>query len=131
MKEFKHITSDSAVNIYEATEGVFMALLNEVRELSKKKPDAILSLSKVNLLNRVLGDLLDILRGEPEGKYLKILESDDLPQASDALLMMAQFDAALKSFKGRYYQYISTGTYTGENRWVTSENLDELMRLKR
>ena len=48
MIEFEHVTTDAAIKIYESAKGVFNALLQEVRELSKKKPDATLNKSKVN-----------------------------------------------------------------------------------
>lgn len=119
MTEFEYITTDATVDIYEASNGVFTALLAEVKELSKKKPDATLSASKVKIINTVLIDLLTILKSEPEGKYLQTLESDDLPQVSDALMMMAQFNAALTSFRKRYYQYIGGSLF-----WITEELLE-------
>jgi hypothetical protein len=125
MTEFEHITTDAAVKTYEAAIGVFGAILNEVRELSRKKPDATLSKNKVKLINNVLSDLMSILKGEPEEKYLQILEDDDLPQVSDALMMMVQFDAALSSFRERYRKYIKSGQYTGDHYWITKELLEE------
>jgi len=123
MSEFEHVTSDAAVQTYKSAKGVFGALLHEVRELSKKKPDATLSASKVKLINNVLSDLLKILQAEPEGKYLQILEDADLPQVSDALMMMVQFDAALDAFRGRYLQYVRTGYANREHVWITMEQL--------
>lgn len=123
MSEFEHVTTDAAVAVYDSATGVFVALLKEVRELSKKKPDATLSANKVNLINNVLTDLIGILKAEPEGKYLAVLEDDELPQVSDALLMMVQFDTALDAFKDRYYEYIKYDTYDGEHFWITEEQL--------
>jgi len=125
MAEFDHITTGAAITTYESAKGVFDALLQEVRELSRKKPDATLSKNKVKLVNNVLRDLMSILEGEPQGKYLQILEDDALPQVSDALMMMAQFGAALDAFRRRYYQYVKTGPYTGESYWITHELLEE------
>ena len=99
MSTYEHVTTDAAVATYNSANGVFTALLHEVRELSKKKPDATMSASKVKLINAVLNDLLSILRDEPEGKYLQTLEKDDLPQVSDALMMMVQFNSALITLK--------------------------------
>jgi hypothetical protein len=118
MMEFEHVTTDAAVETYESAKGVFLALLHEVRELSKKKPDATLSASKVKLINTVLDDLLTILGSEPQGKYLHILENEELPQVSDALMMMAQFEAGLNAFSSRYHQQISYKYY-----WITEETL--------
>ena len=123
MSDYEQITTDVAVETYDTATGIFAALLREVRELSKKKPDATLSASKVKLINNVLNDLLTILKDEPEGKYIELLEDDDLPQFSDALMMMVQFDAALDSFKERYYQYVRSGPYRGHHYWITEETL--------
>ena len=124
MNDFEHVTTDAAVATYESANGVFMALLHEVRELSKKKPDATMSSSKVKLINAVLDDLLTILKDEPEGKYLDRLEDSDLPQVSDALLMMAQFSAALSAFSQRYVQTVGIGL-SRERHWITAEKLAE------
>lgn len=123
MTKFEHVTTDAAVDTYKAATGVFAALLNEVRELSKKKPDATLSASKVKLVNNVLGDLLAILKAEPQGKYLESLQDDDLPQVSDALMMMVQFDAALDAFRTRYFQSVRTIYGTRDHYWVTQEQI--------
>lgn len=126
MNQFEHVTTADSVKTYESAIGVFSALLSEVRELSKKKPDATLSASKVKIINAVLEDLLTFLRAEPEGKYLYILEDDTLPQVSDALMMMVQFKAGLVAFKDRYYQFIEGSTvYTGEHYWITEEQVQE------
>lgn len=124
MTKFEHVTTDAAVKIYESANAVFEALLREVRELSKKKPDATLSKSKVTLINAVLNDLLTILNSEPEGKYLQALEDEDLPQVSDALMMMVQFNAVLTAFRARYYQSVKTGFATWQHYWVTKELLE-------
>lgn len=124
MGEFEHVTTDAAVGTYNSAIGVFTALLHEVRELSKKKPDATMSPSKVKLINTVLDDLLTVLKDDPEAKYLQRLEDEDLPQVSDALLMMAQFNAALDAFRRRYFQTVKVG-YSREHHWITAEKLAE------
>lgn len=79
------------------------AMFNEFKELSKKKPEAILTKRKVELVNRLLKDVIAILDDEPSRAYLDLLDEDDIPQNSDVLLMLSQFEAALKSFHNRYY----------------------------
>jgi hypothetical protein len=120
MTLYKHVTSEAVVDSYQATHKVFEALLAEVRELSKKKPEATLSAGKVAIINRVLGDLLTFLKQEPEGKYLDPLDDQALPQVSDALLVMVQFDAALRAFYGRYFKHT-----LGDWFWITNERLTE------
>lgn len=47
-------TTDEQVEAYEASIEVFGGLLSEMRELSKKKPDASMSAMKVRLVNGCL-----------------------------------------------------------------------------
>lgn len=117
--ELRNITTQTAVAMYASSSIIFEGLLNEVRELSKKKPEATMSPGKVKIVNRVLDDLLTFLSKEPEGKYLERLDDDSLPQVSDGVLVMVQFETALKAFEDRYKIYIG-----GARDWVTPENID-------
>lgn len=116
MSEMEHITTETAVQTYECTREIFDALLNETRELSKKKPDLELTACKVHIINRVLRELMTILQKEPEGKFLAEL-GQSLPQASDVLFVMVQFEAALDAFSERY---------DSDDGWMTPELIAEL-----
>ncbi|WOJ89018.1 hypothetical protein RZS28_14570 [Methylocapsa polymorpha] len=120
--EFEHITTKGAVETYQSSTPIFKGILQEVRGLSKKKPEATMSASKVKIVNRVLADLLTILKDEPAGKYLDVLDDEALPQMSDAVLTMVQFETALSAFYSRYHQYISV---TRKSYWITEELLAE------
>lgn len=115
-----NVTTEEIVHNYNTSFPVFLSILHEVRELSKKKPDAIMSAGKVRLINRVLSDLLNIVKDEPAGKYLELLDDQSLPQVSDALLMMVQFKTALNSFHKRFTKYDS---HLRKTYWVTEELL--------
>ena len=117
---FEYITTAAVVSTYQAGIGIFESLLKEIKELSRKKPDATISASKVKIINRVLADLLTFLKSEPEGKYLEVLDDEALPQMSDAVLIMVQFQSAIQSFKVRYNRYVD-----GSNYWITKELLAE------
>lgn len=119
------VTTEDSVAIYNATNAIFLGLLKEIRELSKKKPDAIMSSGKVSIINRVLEDLKLVLDKEPEGKFLDVLDDENLPQTSDAVLIMCQYETALKAFKNKYYQSYKTGPYESKQAWVTPEFLKE------
>lgn len=116
--DFGDKTTDAAVEVYESSTPIFEGILKEVRELSKKKPEATMSAGKVKIVNRVLADLLAILKDEPAGKYLEILDDEALPQVSDAVLTMVQFETALGAFRGRYHRYSS---YFQDRLWITEE----------
>ena len=124
--EFEHATTNEAVEGYKSTVGVFSGLISEMRELSKKKPDLTLNKGKVRILNRVLLDIQNFLKDEPEGKYLDLLDDDQLPQNSDAVLVMVQFETALRAFKARYHKRMHGNDY-----WITKELLDEWEELDR
>jgi hypothetical protein len=114
--DFEDVTTDAAVSTYQASTPIFEGLIKEIRELSKKKPDATMSAGKVKIINRVLNDLLQILKPEPAGKYLEALDDESLPQVSDAVLIMVQFESALESFESRYRRYVG-----GDHHWITEE----------
>ena len=112
-------TTDAKVESYRASIEVFGGLLFEMRELSKKKPDASMSAMKVRLVNRVLEPLRDALSDEPEGKFLDLLDDEALPQVSDAVLVMVQFERAARSYQNRYHNArLASDSGSG---WVTVE----------
>lgn len=113
-------TTEAKTSAFDAGQPAFSRLLHEMRELSKKKADATLSEFKVGQLNRVLNDMLDVLKDEPEAKYLDTLPSESLPQNSDAVLVMCQFEGALDAFRRRYFR--SPDTYASKI-WMTEEYL--------
>ena len=120
MSDYEHVTSLQAVAVYEATSPIFSGLLSEMRELSKKKPDTTLNKNKVMILNRMLQDLQAVLKDEPEEKYLDLLDDELLPQNSDAVLIMVQYETALRAFSRRYH-----GRIGGETSWITEEGVRE------
>lgn len=119
---FPNITNHEKAEEYEASHDVFASLLREVKELSKKKPDASMSAGKVKIVNRVLQNLLTVLEGQPDAKYLEALDDDDLPQVSDAVLVMVQFESALDSFKKRHYRHFPGYGY----QWITDDLIAQL-----
>jgi hypothetical protein len=116
----EYVTTEAIVRSYNATQPIFSGLLAEIRELSKKKPEATMSPGKVKIINRVLVDLLVFLKTQPEGKYLEELDDKSLPQVSDALLVMVQFKTALSAFLSRH-RATDRGGYNSY--WVTEELL--------
>lgn len=114
--DFEDVTTDAAVTTYKASTPIFEGIIKEIRELSRKKPDSTMSASKVKIINRVLNDLLQILKPEPTGKYLEALDDESLPQVSDAVLTMVQFESALYAFESKYRRYMR-----GDRHWITEE----------
>lgn len=103
---------------YESFYEVFSHLYKELKALGSKKPNETLSESKVKIVNRLLEDMRKLMEGEPEYKYLDMLDNEMLPQYSDAILILSQYEGALKGFKGRYYVYSGI---SGGKEWKTME----------
>jgi len=106
-------TSKEAVAAYETTTNIFAALFREIKEIGRKKSDLVVSEFKVKQVNRLLTDMKEFLKDEPEGKYLDLLDAESLPQVADVILVMAQYEGALKAFHSRHY-----GLHRGDRQWV-------------
>jgi hypothetical protein len=80
-------------------------VLNEMRELSKKKQDGVLNKLKTKTINRILQKVRHILRYELTLEFLDLLDEEVLPSNSDAVLHIVQFKTAMESFEEKYYKY--------------------------
>lgn len=87
---------------YDNLMPLLQSMSREFQELSKKKPDGFINKRKVEIVNRLLRDIHQILNGEPTIEYLDLLDEDDLPQNSDVNLILSQTVAAMATFWGRY-----------------------------
>ena len=81
------------------------AMFGEIKELSKKKPEAAVSKNKILVVNRLLEKIREILAGETSIQYLDLLNVDDVPQVSDVTLMLSQYVAAMTGYKVKYYRW--------------------------
>lgn len=107
-------TTQKKADTFDSFYEVFLHLYKELKAFGTKKPSDTLSASKVKIVNRLLQDILEIMEGEPEHKYLDLLEDESLPQYSDAVLILSQYEAALEGFKKRHHGYDSDYSV---NRW--------------
>lgn len=97
---------------------------SEVKEFSKKKPDGVMSALKVRLLNRLLGQLQEAMAAGPATEYLDLLDEGSLPDYSDAVLILSQYEAAMNAFSQQFHgSDTRTGPY--ETRWFTLEDPPE------
>jgi len=108
-----YYTTQEKADAYDNVAPVFESVYEEIQELCKKKPEVTLNKAKVALVNRILLDVKKLLEGMPVIKYLELLEDDDLPQYSDVVLVLAQYDAGLNQFRSRHHGY-----FLGESQWV-------------
>src|SRR4051812_32263433 len=87
---------------YAVLKPLLDAMYSEFQELSKKKPQDVVSKGKVGLVNRMLTPVLELLKNEPSHTFLNLLDEDDLPENSDVVLMLGQALAAMNSFRIRH-----------------------------
>lgn len=115
----RNYPTEAEVLQYRMLNKLLASSFSELKEFSKKKPDELLNSFKVKSLNRILSPIKEIMKHEPTSEFLDLLDEDTIPSYSDAVLIIAQFNAAMKQFEALYYgredQY-------DVDRWFTKEN---------
>lgn len=118
-KTYSHLPTEEMVRTYKYLSPALSSLYNEIKELSKKKPDGIVSAYKIRLVNKTLNDVKQLLPTDPALAHLDVFSEDDLPQYSDLILVLGQFKAVLQRFQKRFNRYDSDRSTT---RWFTQED---------
>lgn len=111
----KRITTDQQIELYSTIYPLLKSVFTEIKEFSKKNQNDPINLSKVNIINRLLNKAKEILKDESSIEYLDILESDDLPSMSDAVLILSQYISALNKFHSDHYKYDDTFGHAWDN----------------
>lgn len=115
----KDLTTEAQVEQYELLSPMLNAISGEIKELSKKKQDEVLNELKVAMINRILEQIKQLLSGEPTTQFLELLDDQILPTNSDAVLVLAKFQAAMGYFLRKYY---GDDESIFSSRWFTTEN---------
>ena len=100
------------IMLYDFLESAYI----EMKDFSKKSPDAALNERKVKSLNRILKDIKNILQNEPTASYMDILDEEMLPSNSDVVLTMSQYRSALENYRKKYRRY-----HDYDNFWHTTD----------
>ncbi|MEO3781739.1 hypothetical protein ABGB12_00265 [Actinocorallia sp. B10E7] len=111
--------TDEQAATYDRLVPMLVAAHREMTELSKKKQDGIVNTLKIKMLNRLLNELSKVIENDPSFAFVDMLDEETLPQNSDAVLVLSQWQAALNQYKDRHYGYDSS---IHERRWFTLEN---------
>jgi hypothetical protein len=117
--------TESDIADYELVSPMLDSLHREMSELSKKKQDGLLNKLKIRHVNRILEKVKSVLADDPSVEYLEILDEDEMPQNSDAVLILGQWRAAMNQFRAK-----NTYAKYGEPRWrrgAPDEDTDDLM----
>ncbi|MDQ7802700.1 hypothetical protein Q5425_03095 [Amycolatopsis sp. A133] len=104
---------------YDRLVPMLEAAHREMTELSKKKQDGVVNSLKIKMINRLLTELSSVLEKDPSHGFVDLLDEDMLPQNSDVVLVLSQWQAALKQYKTRHY---GLDMSIHEHRWFTVEN---------
>ncbi|MER7008873.1 hypothetical protein ABT297_38330 [Dactylosporangium sp. NPDC000555] len=111
--------TDEQAATYDRLVPMLEAAHREMTELSKKKQDGVVNTLKIKMLNRLLSELSKVIEKDPSHAFVDMLDEETLPQNSDAVLILSQWQAALQQYKGRHHGYDAS---VRGNRWFTVEN---------
>jgi hypothetical protein len=111
-------TTKAKAASFDALMPLLEAMFREFQEFLKKKPDGVLNKRKVEIVNRLLRDVLSILDEEASRPYLDLLDDEDLPQNSDVVLILGQCVAAMTRFHSLYFRQDPA---TFQKRWWWSD----------
>jgi hypothetical protein len=114
-----HKISEATVQRFEVLEPLLDSMHKELSELAKKKQDGALSKTRIDLVNRLLGQVRDLLKKEETAQFLDLLDEASMPQNADAVVTLGQYRAAMKHFEKKY----SRLEY-GERAWSTPNKSD-------
>ena len=121
------LPTERTIDLYKLHKKMLQTLAIEVRELSRKKQEGTLNLTKVKMLNRVLKPLKEEVLGEvPASIFLDLLDEAALPNNSDAVLIISQYETALNEFQEEYWRVVNTRDYGRLTFWATTANPDGL-----
>lgn len=73
----------------------------EMCDFAKKNPSEKVSLLKIRLINRILSRIKEMLKDDPTGEFLDLMNEDELPSTSDAVMIMGQHCSALHQYRYR------------------------------
>lgn len=108
MRRPEKTTTQVKAELWEAVAPLLRAMHSEFKDLSKKQPDAPLSKAKVTFANRLLERSRQILADELSIEFLDLLDEDEVPQHSDAAMVISQHVAAMKQFHEQHYGWNGT-----------------------
>ena len=115
-KKGDSLPSKAQVEEFEMLFELLKSLSLELNEFAKKKPDDALNKLKIKMVNRVLEKAKNVLKLEATIEFLDLLDEESIPSNSDAVIIIGQFQAAMRHFKEMYFGYDG-----GTQRWFTKD----------
>jgi len=102
-KKEERYTTEEQIGLYETISPLLHSAFDEIKEFSKKKQDEPLNVKKVKMINRLLEKAKEVLKNETTVAFLDLLDENELPSNSDAVLTMSQYISALRKFRSDHY----------------------------
>ncbi|RCR67444.1 hypothetical protein [Larkinella punicea] len=101
MEKQENTISKKELDIFYMVEPLLSSVLIEIKSFANKKQDGILSLAKVNMINKILIPAKELFKDQPVNDFLEILDKDSLPSYSDTVIVIVQYEAALRRFRSQ------------------------------
>jgi hypothetical protein len=114
-----NLPTNAEVQQYLMLDKLLQSSYIEMKEFSKKKPDEFLNKFKVKSLNRILSPIKHLLKNEPTLSFLDLLDEETIPSYSDSILIIAQFQSAMRQYVSTYFG--RTTKFEDSKRWFTKE----------
>lgn len=123
-KDKNWLPSEKNIKDYYLLKDMLSAQRTEYDLLTKKKADMQLNSLKVEMINRIIKPLKEIFVNEEYYIFLDILDEDVMPITSDVVLIISQFETAIRKFNFKYYiedNYKFDEYDDNIKRWMTQE----------
>jgi len=89
---------------FDALTPLLTQLHKDFQELTKKKQDGGVGISRIKMVNRLLERAKVALSKEPSFSLLDTLDEQLVPQNADAMLVIGQYVAALQAVRTKYQE---------------------------
>lgn len=92
--------NEEQANLFDKIEDQIKGMYNEIGLLSKKKPDGPINKFKLKFINKIIREANNLLGEEyvPFEDFSEF-EDEELPSASDVVLMLAQYLKSMDKFR--------------------------------
>ncbi|PWR72177.1 hypothetical protein [Methanospirillum lacunae] len=89
---------------YNLLKSMFDGIFNELKILSKGKQKDELNPLKITKINFLLSKIKDLLVDQPSAEFLDLLNAENLPLSSDAIIIMSHYETALNEYWKKYHK---------------------------
>ena len=118
------LPTEKNIEDYNLLKDMLYSQKREFDLLSKKKADGQLNPMKIKMVNRVLEPLKELFNHEESHNFLDILNENEMPTYSDVVLIISQYETAIREFSSMYHpsdEYQRDKYGAKIKRWMTQE----------